>query len=207
MFYFLLKILLGPLVRLIWVKKVTGLNNIPQSKVPLIIAANHSSYFDFIVLVATFPYRIRFLAAEVFYESLFWRPIMIFTGQIKVDRRKKDKSNVFKAVSDNLKKGRVIGIFPEGTRSRTGQLQRAYAGVAKFALKNKTNILPVAITGAYNVMSPHDKFPKFKKAIKIKYLPQLIYEDFKNYSPEYITHRLLMSKIAKEINQKYPEAK
>lgn len=61
--YWIVKILFGPVVRLIWVKKVKGLNNIPK-KGACIIAANHSSYFDFICLMAVLPRRIHFLAAE-----------------------------------------------------------------------------------------------------------------------------------------------
>lgn len=204
MFYWLIKITLGPIVRLLWIRKIEGSHNIPR-KGPLLVAANHSSYFDFISLVSVYPQRIRFLAAEVFYKSAFWKPIMILTGQIKVDRKSNDKTATIEAVRYHLKKGEIIGLFPEGTRSRSGKIQKAYTGVAKFALENRVNILPVAIRNSYEIMSPHEKKPKFKKIIDIIYLPELRYEDFKNCDPEYITHKLLMGNIAKEVSQEYPE--
>lgn len=61
MLYWILKILLGPVVKLIWIKKVDGLENIPKTG-SCIIAANHSSYFDFIFLIAVLlPDRQKFL--------------------------------------------------------------------------------------------------------------------------------------------------
>lgn len=203
-FYWFLKIILGPLVRLVWVKNVQGLENIPK-RGPLIVAANHSSYFDFLTLVAVFPRRIHFLAAEVFYKSAFWKPIMILTGQIKVDRNSSDKSGSIKKITEALNKDKVVGFFPEGTRSRTGRLQRAYTGVAKTALVNKVDILPIAIKGTYQVMAPDEKNPKFDKVIEIKYLPVILYQKNKRLNKEQITHELLMNNIAKEIGQEYPK--
>lgn len=202
MFYWVLKIFIGPLVRLIWVKEVSGIENIPR-KGPLIIAANHSSYFDFITLVAVSPRRIRFLAAEVFYKSVFWQPIMILTGQIKVDRKSHDKTMANKKIEEHLNQGNVIGIFPEGTRSRSGKLQKSFTGVAKIALQNKVDILPVAISGAYEVMAPHDKKPKFIKTIVIDFLDLVKLSEVQDKTPENITHKLVMSKIAGKINQDY----
>ncbi len=203
MFYWLLKIILGPLVKAIWIKRVVGIKNLPK-KDPIIIAANHSSYFDFLSLIAVFPRRIHFLAAEVFYKSPFWKPIVVLTGQIKIDRKKKDKSGTINKVNKALREGQIIGIFPEGTRSRSGKLQRAYTGVAKFSLENKVNILPVSIRGTYYIMAPKDKKPKFNKIIEINILPIIEYENIKNYKPEYITHNILMHEIANNLGQDYP---
>ncbi|MFA5127222.1 MAG: lysophospholipid acyltransferase family protein, partial [Patescibacteria group bacterium] len=128
-----------------------------------IIAANHSSYFDFIFLYVFIPRRITFLAAEKFFASRFWRPFMKITGQIKVDRGSGDKGGVYEQVDELISKNGVLGIFPEGTRSRSGKIQKAYSGVAKFANKYNIPIVPVGISGTYEIMSPHDNFPKFKK--------------------------------------------
>lgn len=204
MVYWFLKLLLGPILRSIWVKDVRGLENIPKEG-PLIVASNHSSYFDFLALVAVFPRRIHFLAAEVFYKSFFWKPIMVLTGQIKVDRSSADKSESIKKINKTLKAGNVVGVFPEGTRSRTGKLRRAYTGVARFALENSVDILPVAITGTFEVLPPHAKKPKIKKTISIKFLPRISFQKIKNFDKEYVTHELLMTVIAKEIDQEYPE--
>lgn len=165
--YWVLKIIFGPIVRLIWVQRVAGLKNIPKNG-PCIIAANHSSYFDFISLIAVCPRRIHFLAAEKFYQSKFWWPLVKLTGQIKVDRISHDKSAVYSSALSVLKNGEIIGIFPEGTRSPDGKIGRTFTGVARFALISRVPVVPVGIKGSYKVMSRFDKFPKLEKIIDIK---------------------------------------
>ena len=68
MIYWILKKIFGPFVKLIWIKKAEGLENVPK-KGAFIIASNHSSYFDFISLIAVCPRRIYFLAGEVFFKK------------------------------------------------------------------------------------------------------------------------------------------
>lgn len=202
MFYWLLKYTCGPFIRLIWVSKVEGLDNIPKTG-PVIIAANHSSYFDFLTLVAVCPRRVYFLAAEVFYRSWFWKPIMVLTGQIKVDRGSSDKSAVIAAGNTILHSGNILGVYPEGTRSRDGKMHKAYNGVAKFALNNKVDIVPLAIKGAFEIMSPTDKWPKLNKKCSLYFLEPLRYEDFKDFAEEKIVQELLMPRIAEKIGGIY----
>jgi 1-acyl-sn-glycerol-3-phosphate acyltransferase len=168
MAYLIIKKIFSPIIKLIWVSKVEGLEHIPK-KGSVIIAANHCSYFDFLCLVAVSPRPIYFLAAEKFFASKFWRPLMLATGQIMVDRKSNNKDAVIEAAKGVLDFGAILGIFPEGTRSRTGKIQKAYSGVAKIAIENKVNVIPAGIIGAFDVMSPHDKLPKFKKIVSIKF--------------------------------------
>jgi 1-acyl-sn-glycerol-3-phosphate acyltransferase len=175
MFYWLLKNLFGTVVKLVWVKKIDGVENLPKSGA-YIIAANHASYFDFLALASVWPSKITFLAGEVFFKKWWWIPLVKWTGQIRVDRENSDKSEVYKKVFFVLKSGGVVGIFPEGTRSADGKIGKAFTGVAKFALQAKVPVVPVGIYGTYQVMSRHDKFPKFKKVIKIKIGKQIYLE-------------------------------
>lgn len=198
--YWLIKYGFGWLFRLIWVDQVGGLENLPK-KGPVILAANHTSYFDFISMVMVCPRKITFLAAEVFFQKPLSRWLMKSMGQIKVERQAKDKQAVFSGISQVLQAGGVVGIFPEGTRSRSGELQEAFNGVAKIARDNKTPVVPVAIIGAYEVMSPHDKKPRFKKQIKINFLPIMAVEA--GESDDNFVHKRLMPSIAKVIGQDY----
>ncbi len=162
----ILDFLIYPFFKLIWLKKITGKQNIP-SRGPFILAANHQSYLDFILLCGVFPRHLRFLAAEKFYHSRFWKPIMEYTGQIRVDRhRKGNKEEVFQKGLEVLEKGEVLAIFPQGTRSRNGKIEKTYTGVAKFALKARVPVVPVGIKGAFTAWPPEKK-PKFKKIVSI----------------------------------------
>lgn len=165
-----LKIFIFHLIRLIWVDEVEGLENIPE-KGGVIVASNHESYFDFICFSAVCPRPVRYLAAEVFYEKWWWRPIVTLTNQIKIERygenKKKSARKAVKKAIHTLKQGDVFGIYPEGTRSADGKLQEAFTGVAKIALEAEVPVVPVGMKGTYEIMSRHEKTPHFKKC-KIK---------------------------------------
>lgn len=161
MMYYILKYLLYFPVKFFWLERMDGFSNIPKSS--FILAANHASYLDFILLFILVPRKISFLAAEKFFKNPIWFVIMKITGQIKVDRTSSKKDDVYIAVDNVFKNNRVLGIFPEGTRSRNGFLNKAYCGVAKFSYKYKVPVLPVGISGTFDCWPPYSKFPKFKK--------------------------------------------
>jgi len=162
MFYWILKIILSPFIKFLWLGKVSGSENIPKSG-SFIVAANHNSYLDFFLLPVVIPRRVNFLAAEVFFKKKLWLPLVKLTGQIKVDRQAKDKSEVYKQVDNLFANGGVLGIFPEGTRSRDGKIHKGYNGVVKFARKYGVPIVPVGIVGTFQALPPHKKIPKFIK--------------------------------------------
>lgn len=158
-----------PIVRLLWVHKVTGLTNIPRTGAA-ILAFNHQSYFDFIGFVAISPRPIHYLAAEKFYTketNIIWGPIMRAMRQIRVDRKAQDKNAVYAGVYSVLSKGELVGIFPEGTRAPQDEhMLRAFPGVARFAATARVPIIPIGIRGAFTIMSRHDKRPRFKKILE-----------------------------------------
>lgn len=165
--YSALRLILGSVIKLIWVRAVAGKENIPKDRA-VIVALNHQSYFDFLCFAAIAPKNIYFLAAEKFFESWRWRTLMGITGQIRVDRNSKDKTVAHNNVVDYLASGKIIGIFPEGTRSpHKNEMLPAYTGAVKYALMSRVDIIPAGIVGTYEVMSRHDKLPRFKKVVSI----------------------------------------
>jgi 1-acyl-sn-glycerol-3-phosphate acyltransferase len=207
--YSLIKKIFGPIVRKIWVHEIEGLENIPK-KGPVIVVSNHESYFDFICFIAASPRKVHYLAAEKFYKSRLWRPLMHLTSQIKVDRIAKDKSGVHQLVFSALKQERMIGIFPEGTRNRVsdGKLQKAFVGTAKYALKVKVPVLPVGVIGSYDIMSAHDKFPRLNKKAKIR-IGELMhfheYHDIEHTEEHFreVTDKIML-RIAELSEKEYP---
>lgn len=203
--YGFLRYALAPIVRKLWVKEVEGLEHIPK-KGPFIFASNHESYFDFICFWAVSPHSIQYLAAEKFYKSKFWKPLMVATGQIKVERESKDKKGVHERAHYILKNEGVLGIYPEGTRSRTGEMGRAYTGVTKFALQAKVPIVPVGMIGTYDILPPHKNFPKFQKC-KIKIEKPINYNEHydKEHTEDLLRHLTdeLMKQIAGMVGKEY----
>jgi len=127
--------------------RVHGRKNIPK-KGPLILASNHVSLGDPpIVGVTCNRVPIHFLAKEELFYGKRWGWWFRWTRCIPISR---DKNN-FKAIKEilaKLKEGRAIGLFPEGTRSETGELQEAELGVGFLAVKSKAPVIPMYISGS-----------------------------------------------------------
>ncbi len=207
MAYWLIKKLLSPLVKAVWVEKVEGIENIPRTG-SAILAFNHCSYMDFITFGAVSPRLVFYLAGEVFFKKWWWRPLVILTGQVKVDRQSKDKSNSIKQALSILKQQKLLGIFPEGTRSANGKLQKAYSGVAKIAIASQVNIIPVGLIGTYEIMSRHNKFPKLNKKCRIIIgnpidLSEYYGQEYNQEIIDMITNKKIMPEIARLSGQDY----
>ncbi len=158
----ILKTIFFPIVRFIWVGKVSGLDNITLEG-SAIIASNHESYFDFLCFLAISKRWVYYLTKKEHFENIIWGPFMRYTGQIEVDRQSSDKTTVYDEAFQVLREGKLLGLFPEGTRSPNGRLQKAYTGVAKIALLAKAPVIPVAMVGTFEILSKFQYFPRFRK--------------------------------------------
>ena len=129
--------------------EVRGRENVPLAG-PLIIAANHLNFFDPVLLAVICPRWICFMAKEELFSSLFLRPVLWWAHVFPVRRRgtTKDKRETLKRAKDMLNKGWVLGMFPEGRRSREGGLILAQSGSAVIASKMEVPILPIGIIGS-----------------------------------------------------------
>lgn len=200
----------GPFIKYnykFFIKRVNGLENIPE-KTGFIIAANHSSYLDITVLTAVFLIKkninIRYLAKkELFTNWLFKKLGVIFQG-IPIDRERKGKEALQQAVKA-LKKGDVIGMYPEGERSLTGKIQRGKTGAARLALWAKVPVLPVGIKGAFELMPKGKIIPKFKKNIIINIGKPLYFNKYYGKQNKTIFRKvtvIIMGKIAELLKQR-----
>ena len=206
----LILLFVGPIFRKIWIGNVSGLENIPKAGA-CIVASNHESFFDFLCFTAVSPRKIHYLSAEKFFKSRFWRPIMKATGQIKVDRHAKDKSLTHRIVLSALEQGRMIGIFPEGTRSPDGQMLKAFTGVAKFALKSKVPVIPVGVIGTRDILPKSGKFPKLNRKAEVHIGKAILLDEYhdKEHSDELLEEVTdkVMIQIANLSKREYSHAK
>lgn len=99
------------------------------------------------------------MAGEVFFKKWWWYPLVKLTGQIKVDRNSEDKTEAKEKVLLFLKQGKIMGIFPEGTRSSDGNIGKTFTGVANFSLIGKVPVIPVGTNGTYQIMSLAQRNP------------------------------------------------
>ncbi|MEU7382244.1 MULTISPECIES: lysophospholipid acyltransferase family protein [unclassified Streptomyces] len=166
MFYYLLKyVLLGPLLRLVFRPRIEGLEHVPASGAA-IVAGNHLSFSDHFVMPAILKRRITFLAKAEYFTgpgikgrltAAFFRS----AGQIPVDRSGKEAGQA--AIREGLgvlRKGELLGIYPEGTRSHDGRLYKGKVGVAVMALRAGVPVVPCAMIGTFEAQPPGKTVPR-----------------------------------------------
>jgi 1-acyl-sn-glycerol-3-phosphate acyltransferase len=122
----------------------SGENNVPR-RGGAILVSNHLSNLDPGAIVVTSNRRVRFMAkAELFRPVL--GQLLTLLGTFKVRRLESDRQAVRKA-EELIKRGEIVGMFPEGSRSQSGSMNMAHGGTAFIALRTRALIVPVAITG------------------------------------------------------------
>jgi len=151
---------------------VRGLEHVPETG-PLLIVANHLSWFDPMLLGVILQRRAWFFTkSEIFNWPLIgW--ICRATGQISVHRGASDRAALEQALA-YLREGKAIVIFPEGTVERQEQMIPAHSGVAMLALRSGATVLPIAHTGTRRVMRTwRSWFPRVTIQIGTPYVPAL----------------------------------
>jgi 1-acyl-sn-glycerol-3-phosphate acyltransferase len=169
MFYWFLKrILLGPLLRVSFRPWAEGLDNVPATG-PAILASNHLSFSDSIFLPLLVNRRITFLAKSDYFTGGGLRGRLtarFFTGvgQLPVDRAGGRASEAaLRTGLRVLQGGHLLGIYPEGTRSPDGRLYRGKTGVARLALEAKVPVLPVAMIDTEKAQPPGQIRPNIRR--------------------------------------------
>ena len=145
------KLSLGVIFNL-WRMRVYGAGNVPATG-PVIVACNHISYFDPPLLGTACPRRIRYMAKAELFKMPVLGPAITAFGAYPVDRHGTPMAAVRRSV-EVLRRGEVIGIFPEGTRNLDGTVQ-AREGVALLASLGKAAVVPAAVVGTRDPASFH----------------------------------------------------
>jgi 1-acyl-sn-glycerol-3-phosphate acyltransferase len=128
---------------------VRGRYNVPKSGA-FIIAANHLSWTDIPLIPCYLPRKAVYMAKEEYFNSkISW--LVRFLGAFPVKRGEGDRQ-ALRTAEAQLKKGNILIIFPEGTRSRTQTMAKAHAGMGMIALRSGVPVVPVAIWGSENVL-------------------------------------------------------
>lgn len=159
MWYWLFKyVLLGPLLYFLGRPKVEGLEHIPSSG-PAILASNHLAVMDSFYLPLVVRRRITFLAKSEYFtgtglKGWFQRWFFTAVGQVPIDRTDADSAQAALTTAERLlSAGKLLGMYPEGTRSPDGRLYKGKTGLARLALHTGVPVIPVAMVGT-NVVNP-----------------------------------------------------
>lgn len=152
MLYEVLNRAVPPLARAVWRPEVVGLEHVPSTG-PVILASNHLSFVDSVVIPVLVPRKVVFLAKSDYFEgpgvkgrlTKAWFEAL---GMLPVDRDDtKAALDSLQTALEVLERGEAFGIYPEGTRSRDGRLYRGRTGVAHLALTAGAPVVPVGLRG------------------------------------------------------------
>ncbi len=168
MFYGVVHSVLAPLSKALWRPLVEGLDNVPKVG-PVIVASNHLSFADSMVIPIVAPRQVVILAKEDYFtgtgvRGAAQRAWFEGIGMIPVDR---DDTKAALASLDIalevLGRGEAFGIYPEGTRSRDGRLYRGRTGVAHLALTSGAPVVPVGLRGTQNLHPVGTRIPRLAR--------------------------------------------
>lgn len=154
-----------PVLRVVWRPRVTGLDNVPLEG-PVILASNHLSFVDSVVIPVVAPRPVVFLAKSDYFtgtgvKGSLTRAWFEGIGMLPVDRE--DTRAAIASLDTALRvlaEGQAFGIYPEGTRSRDGRLYRGRTGVAHLALTSGAPVVPVGLRGTQRLQPVGSRVPR-----------------------------------------------
>jgi 1-acyl-sn-glycerol-3-phosphate acyltransferase len=168
LFYWFLKyVAIGPVAKLVFRPRAEGREHVPAGGAA-ILASNHISAADWIFMPMSLRRRVTFLAKQEYFtgtglKGMLQRAFFTGAGQVPIDRSSATAAeDAIRMGIRMLEQGRVLGIYPEGTRSPDGRLYRGKVGVARMALETGVPVVPVAMT-----YTPR-RMPFGKKLVRVR---------------------------------------
>ncbi len=204
MFYWLVKnLVLGPILLRVFRPWVKGLDNVPATG-SAILASNHLSFIDSVFLPLVLKRPVTFLAKSEYFtgrgiKGRFVRWFFTSSGQLPIDRSggkaSEDALNTGIAV---LSSGKLLGIYPEGTRSPDGKMYRGRTGIARMALEARVPVIPVAMIDTEKVMPIGARMPKVQR-IGVVFGQPLEFSRFEGYENDRFVLRAITDEIMHEL--------
>jgi 1-acyl-sn-glycerol-3-phosphate acyltransferase len=172
--YEVMHAVIPPVTRALWRPKVEGLYRVPPTG-PVILASNHLSFVDSIVIPCIVPRKVVFLAKSDYFtgtglKGTLQRGWFSGLGMLPVDR---DDTRAALASLDTalevLGRGEAFGIYPEGTRSRDGRIYKGRTGVAHLALTAGCPVVPVGLTGTQDIQPVGSNRPRLAAEVTVRF--------------------------------------
>ena len=168
---------LPPILTAMYRPSVEGLENVPTDG-PAILASNHLSFLDHFLLPAYIDRPIFFLGKSDYFSG--WQKYFFENvGVMPIDREGGDAGErSLRKGQEILDAGKLLGIYPEGTRTPDGRLYRGKTGPVRLALRTGVPILPVAMVGVFEILPPGARLPRFGGKVGVRIGKPL---DFRRY--------------------------
>ena len=204
MWYWLFKyIFMGPLLALLGRPKIEGLEHVPHSG-PAILASNHLAVADSFYLPLVVRRRITFLAKSEYFtgtglKGWFKRWFFTAAGQVPIDRSDADAAQGALDTAERvLGQGKLLGMYPEGTRSPDGRLYKGKTGLARLALQTGVPVIPVAMIGTNVVNPPGSKMWRFGR-VTVRFGKPMDFSRFEGLAGNRFIERAVIDEVIYEL--------
>ncbi|MCZ0754127.1 MULTISPECIES: 1-acyl-sn-glycerol-3-phosphate acyltransferase [Anoxybacillaceae] len=155
------------ITRRFFLGKIHGIEHLPD-KGPYIIVANHASFMDHFIIATVLRYyrkeRVYYLTKKESFETFLSRIWHLSVGCIPLNRNAAD-TTAFRTVLRYLADGKIICIYPEGTRSFTGRMLPGKPGAVKLAMLAKVPIVPIGMERTFDILPKNRMIPRRIRAI------------------------------------------
>lgn len=204
MWYWLFKyVFMGPLLSLLGRPKVQGLEHVPDNGA-VILASNHLAVADSFYLPLVVKRRITFLAKSEYFtgtglKGWFQRWFYTVAGQVPIDRTDADSAQAALHTAERiLSQGKLLGMYPEGTRSPDGKLYKGKTGLARIALETGIPVIPVAMINTDVVNPPGSKMWHFAR-VEVKFGKPMDFRRFEGLAGNRFIERAVIDEVMYEL--------
>ena len=204
MWYWLFKyIFMGPVLALLGRPKVEGLEYVPPSGA-VILASNHLAVADSFYKPLVVRRRITFLAKAEYFtgtglKGRFQRWFYTAAGQVPIDRADADSAQSALDTAERIiNQGKLLGMYPEGTRSPDGRLYKGKTGLARLALQTGVPVIPVAMVGTDVVNPPGSTRWRFGR-VQIKLGKPMDFSRFEGLAGNRFIERAVIDEVMYEL--------
>ncbi|MCB0924268.1 MAG: 1-acyl-sn-glycerol-3-phosphate acyltransferase [Mycobacterium sp.] len=204
MWYWLFKyIFMGPLLSFLGRPKVEGLEHVPHDG-PAILASNHLAVADSFFLPLVVRRRITFLAKSEYFTGTGIKGRLTawfytVAGQVPIDRANADAAQgALNTAQRLLGEGKLLGMYPEGTRSPDGRLYKGKSGLARLALETGVPVIPVAMIGTDVVNPPGSRMWRFGR-VTVKFGTPMDFSRFDGMAGNRFIERAVIDEVMYEL--------
>jgi len=204
MWYWLFKyVFMGPLLSLLGRPKIEGLEHVPHTG-PMILASNHLAVADSFYLCLVVRRRITYLAKAEYFTGTglrgwFKRWFFTSAGQVPIDRTDADAAQAALVTAERiLGQGKLLGMYPEGTRSPDGRLYKGKTGLARLALETGVPVILVAMIGTDVVNPPGSKMWRFGR-VQVKFGKPMDFSRFEGLAGNRFIERAVIDEVMYEL--------
>jgi 1-acyl-sn-glycerol-3-phosphate acyltransferase len=203
-FYWVVKAVLWPFLRIIFRPWAEGTENVPREG-SAILASNHLSFSDHFFAPLPLPRKVVFLAKAEYFtgrglKGLVSKAFFSGVGQIPVDRAGGAASE--RALRTGLRvlaAGELLGIYPEGTRTPDGRLYRGKTGVARLALESRSPVVPTAMIGGFEFQPPGKIAPRLRIRPGVRFGRPLDFSRYYGMEDDHVVLRAMTDEIMYEL--------